>query len=114
MDIPLGYHNVFPPRLLRPVSEPLKGQVVTDSRPVGLRVDGDVEYGANEIRDQKKGRGGFELYLVKWIGYDKPTWEPWDFVKDLIALDHWEAKKRDGFVPLGDRTGARRRRRRVM
>jgi transposase InsO family protein len=114
LDVPAGRHNVFPTRLLRPVSKPLEGQVVTESQPIGLRVEGEVEYGVDEIRDQKKGRGGSDLYLVKWTGYQKPTWEPWDFVKDLIALEQWEARKRDGYVPLGGRTGVKRRRRGIM
>ena len=63
--MPAGRHNVFPTRLLRPVSKPLEGQVVTESQPVGLRVNREVEYGVDEIRDQKKGRGGSDLYLVK-------------------------------------------------
>jgi hypothetical protein len=114
LDVPPGRYDVFPTRLLRPVNKPLDGQIVTEPHPVGLRVDGEVEYGVDEIRDQKRGRGGSDLYLVKWSGYKKPTWEPWDFVKDLIALEHWEARKRDGHVPLGGRMGVRRKRRGLM
>jgi hypothetical protein len=33
-------------------------------------------------------------------------------VEDLVALDLWEAKKKDGHVLLGGRTAARQRRRR--
>jgi hypothetical protein len=50
-------------------------------------VEGGVKYGVEEILDQKLGRGGSDLYLVRWEGYKRPTWEPFDFVKDLIALD---------------------------
>ena len=47
--------------------------------------------------------------MVKWTGYKTPTWEPRNFVKDLVVLDTWEAKKRNGYKPLGGRTGIRRR-----
>lgn len=112
LDVPPGIHNVFPTRLLKPVKEPLEGQIVSEPHPVGLQVEveGEVEYGVDEIRDQKRGRGGSDLYLVKWSGYKKPTWEPWDFVKDLIALQEWEDKKENGLQPLGGRTGIKKRR----
>ena len=92
----------------------MQGQVVTEPQPDGLRVDNEVEYGVDEILDQKRGGGGSDLYLVKWTGYKTPTWEPWDFVRDIAALDQWEARKRNGYVPLGGRKGIRRRRRGVM
>ena len=50
-------------------------------------MDREVEYKVEEILDQKKGQGGSEKYLVRWKGYKKLTWEPYDFVKDLVALD---------------------------
>jgi hypothetical protein len=114
LDVPSGRHDVFPTRLLRPVHAPLEGQVVTEPHPVGLLVNDEAEYGVDEIRDQKRDRGGADLYLVKWTGYKKPTWEPWDFVKDLIALDQWEDRKRNGHEPLGGRIGVKRRRGGIM
>ena len=87
LDVPPGRHNVFPTRLLRPVNKPLDGQIVKEPQPVGLRVGKEVEYGVDEILDQKKGRGRSDLYLVKWTGYKTPTWEPKNFVKDLVVLD---------------------------
>ena len=65
----------------------MDGQIVKEPQPVGLRVGEEVEYGVDEILDQKKGRGGSDLYLVKWTGYKTPTWEPKNFVKDLVVLD---------------------------
>ena len=29
-------------------------------------------------------------YLVKWTGYDDPTWEPHDYLKDTLALEQFE------------------------
>ena len=104
LDVPPGIHDVFPTRLLRPArNDPLPRQVVREPQPPGIVVDREIEYEVEEILDQKKGRGGSEKYLVKWVGYERPTWEPYDFVKDLVALDQWEQRKRTGHVPLGGR-----------
>jgi hypothetical protein len=56
---------MFLTRLLRPVQKPLEGQVLTEPQLVGLRVGGETEYRVEEIRDEKKGRGGTTRYLVK-------------------------------------------------
>jgi hypothetical protein len=93
LDTPPGIYNVFPTRLLRPANTtPLPGQVVKEPQPLGIVVDDKVEYDVEEILGQKQGRGGSVKYLVKWVGYQRPTWEPYDFVKDLAALDAWEEK----------------------
>jgi len=35
-------------------------------------------------------RGGpKKKYLVKWLGYAKPTWEPASALEDTVALDKW-------------------------
>ena len=46
-----------------------------------------------QILKEKKGRGGARKYLVKWVGYQKPTQEPYNFVKDLAALLIQEANR---------------------
>jgi transposase InsO family protein len=102
LNTPPGIHNVFHTKLLRPVtSEPLPGQVVHETQPPGLEVNNQVEYDVEEIVNQKKSRGGADKYLVKWVGYKKPTWEPWDFVQDLTAMDNWNNRIREGYVPEG-------------
>jgi hypothetical protein len=30
---------------------------------------------------------------VKWESYAKPTWEPWDFVKNTIGMTDFESVK---------------------
>lgn len=112
LNVPPGVHDVFPTRLLRPVrSNPLPGQRLHEPQPVGIVLNKEVKYEVDEILDEKKGRGGVQKYLVRWIGYKKPTWEPHDFVKDLLALDRWEEKKRNGHVSQGGLVRERRRRR---
>lgn len=92
LDTPPGIHNVFPTRRLRPVAtDPLPGQVQHEPQPPSIIIGADPEYEVERILDEKKGRGGAKRYLVKWVGYQKPTWEPYSFVKDLAALSVWEA-----------------------
>lgn len=96
LNTPPGIHDVFHTRLLRPASsDPLSGQVISEPQPLALSVDGEAEYEVEAILDQKTGRGGKQKYLVKWKGYLEPTWEPYSFVKDLSALDTWEANQEE-------------------
>jgi hypothetical protein len=93
LNTPPGIHNVFHTRLLRPAStDPLPDQNVTEAQPLGQLVDDVLEYEVEAILGQKKARGNKQQYLVKWKGYTRPTWEPYSFVKDLAALDTWEAR----------------------
>jgi hypothetical protein len=69
-------HNVFYSWLLRPVKEKtLLGQVVTDTHSLTQMIDRDLEYTVDKILN-KKGKGSRARCLVKWTGYQEPTWEP--------------------------------------
>lgn len=106
LDIPPGAHNVFHSRLLRPAnSSPLPGQIVDDSQPSSIVVKGTEEYEVDKILDQKKapGKGRRLKYLVKWIGYAKPTWEPESFLKNTSALEAWKC------IPKAEKIKAKRR-----
>jgi hypothetical protein len=97
LDTPRGIHNVFHSRLLRPAnSSPLPGQVVEESHPPAMLVDGTEMYEVERILAQKRARGGGNLqqYLVKWKGYARPTWEPHSSMENTVALIDW--KKRVG------------------
>ena len=48
-------------------------------------VDGDLEYTVDEILD-KKGKGSRARCLVKWTGYQEPTWEPKTALQKTVAL----------------------------
>jgi hypothetical protein len=59
-------------------------------------VKDEAEYLVEEILDERRkrwGRGYRHQYLIKWIGYAKPTWEPAQEFEKTTALDTWEAKK---------------------
>ena len=77
-------HPVFHTSLLLPAAnDPHQGQFQEPPPPV--IVDNEEEYEVSTILDSKKvGRG--VRYLVKWTGYDTPTWEPYDHVKHLEGM----------------------------
>ena len=111
LDTPPGIHNVFHTRLLRPVkSNPLPGQRISDPQPPAILVDDEEEYEIEKILDQKAARGrNAQQYLIKWKGYDHPTWEPQAVLTDSIALDVWEEGIRSGTIVLQPRRRPRRR-----
>ena len=107
LDTPPPIYNVFHSKLLRPASSnPLLGQVTSEPQDSGIDIDGQIEYEVEKILDEKQGRGRLKWYLVKWVGYSAPTWEPFSFVQDLQALDIWESRKGGAPInPSTNRTG---------
>ncbi len=57
--------------------------------------DAAPEYVVERILLSRTGEGG-EEFLVKWLGYDDPTWEPLDNVKDSEALTRFTGIDDDG------------------
>lgn len=113
LDTPPGIHNVFHSRLLRLAkSSPLPGQVVEDTHPPAMLVDGTQMYDVECILDEKRnrGRGNKLRYLVKWVGYRRPTWEPESSMENTIALTDWKTRLREGLTPAGGRNKRTRRR----
>jgi hypothetical protein len=96
LNMPTGVHPVFHVDLIRPAAtDPLPSQIVDDSQPPPLVVDGELEYQVEEILDhrvRRVGRGSRTEVLVKWAGYAETTWEPLDSVKDCEALDEYEGR----------------------
>jgi transposase InsO family protein len=97
LDTPPGVHNVFHVSLLRPAaSNPFPSQSNGDYQPPPVLIDGEAEYVVEEIlqeREKRVGRGRRTEYLVKWVGYERPTWEPAANLADTAALDAWEARQ---------------------
>ena len=93
-------HPVFNVAALRHFNEDvsLRGRPAQPPDPV-LDLDGHERYLVEEILSERKFRGR-QQFLVKWIGYDVPTWEPEVNVLDesgrpIVALRRFlEAKGR--------------------
>lgn len=85
---------VFHTSLLRPAPAPdlaIPGQ--TSEPPPPIMVEGEPEYYVDRIEDSRynRQRRRFE-YLVRWTGYDTPTWEPLESVIDNAALDAYHTR----------------------
>lgn len=97
LDTPPGIHPVFHVSLLRPAaSDPFPSQEQTDWQPPAMLVDGNEEFRVEEILDERFrrwGRGHRHEYLVKWSGYQTPTWEPARNFEGTVALDAWLAHR---------------------
>ena len=55
------------------------------------------EYVVERILLSRNGEGG-EEFLVKWLGYDEPTWQPLEDVKDTQALTRFTGIEDDGTI----------------
>lgn len=58
----------------------------------GLMFQGHRAYYVDEILAERKNRSLME-YLVKWVGYETPTWIPEENIND-VALETYRKKKR--------------------
>ena len=85
-------HLVFNINKLRLVAiDLLPSQLLDNTKLEPIKVDREEEYLVKEILEARKKRKTKE-YLVKWLGYQEPTWEPQEIVEDTEALDIWENK----------------------
>lgn len=121
LDMPGGVHPVFHVDLIRPAaSDPFPSQIVDDSQPPPMRVDGALEYQVEEIlaaRTRKIGRGKRREALVKWVGYAETSWENVEVLQNCTALDAFERQfgdilTNDGPLHLYQQPPLRSRRRR--
>lgn len=90
LDLPVslsGIDNNFHVSLLSPAHSGFHSQHQARPPPVELGVDDDGDsYEVEEILDSRYHRGNRQ-YLVKWTGYNDPTWQPegdLDNCKDLL------------------------------
>lgn len=107
LNVPTGIHPVFHVELVRPAaSDPLPSQVVDDSEPPPVIVDGEREFEVEailDVRRRRRGRRSRMEALVKWTGYPEPSWEPLNEIQDVSALDDYE--RMHGPVHYNDRLG---------
>jgi hypothetical protein len=107
LSVPSGIHPIFHVELIRPAaSDPFPSQIVDDSQPPPMQVDGEDEWLVEEIlaaRSRRIGRGSRREVLVKWAGYAECSWEPVDLVRDCEALEVFEQRYGDVMVSNGPR-----------
>ena len=101
LDVPTGVHNVFHTTLLRPASNnPFPSQRNDDYQPPAEIIEGEPEYQVERILDEQRkrvGRGYRHEYLVKWVGHERPTWNPAVYMEDTEALEAWiSLQQREG------------------
>ena len=68
-------HPVFNEILLKPAYKPVFEVQRTSPPPPPVIVENEEEYKVNEIIDSKLHHGKLQ-YLIKWTGYNEPTWQP--------------------------------------
>jgi len=93
LDLPptIRIHPVFHVSLLLPTAtDPYTGQYQDPPPPV--IVNDHEEYEVEAILASKRVRNR-NKYLVKWTGYDQPTWEPHEYVKHLQAFKDYQKEK---------------------
>jgi transposase InsO family protein/predicted aspartyl protease len=104
LDIPGKSHNVFHVDLLRPAaSDPFPSQQQSDYQPPPVLEDRDELYFVDEILQERikrlPGRNRSQRqYLVKWTGYQTPTWEPEENLEHLDTFKDYKRAKRGGVV----------------
>ena len=79
------FHRVQHVSLLDPAdSDPLPGQ--RNPPPPPVIVNNEEEWHVEEVLDSRIRRKRLQ-YLVKWVGYDEPDWQPAEAVNELAAVD---------------------------
>ena len=92
-------HNIFHACLLEPAaSDPFPGQIIPPAPPVD--VDGEEEWDVTDVLDSRMFRQQLQ-YLIKWTGYNNPTWEPAESVNGLHAINlfHQRYTNKPGPLP---------------
>ena len=97
LDTPAGIHPVFHVDKLQPASiDSFPSQRNDDYQPPAVLVEGEEEWLIErllEYRTIRWGKGYRRQYLVKWLGYQHPTWTDAHLLQDTTALDDFECQK---------------------
>lgn len=70
-------HDTFHTNLLRPApQDPLPGQFNPPPPPITIDAQGEALYAVEKILKSKRTRQEGFQYLIKWRGYNEPSWQP--------------------------------------
>ncbi len=99
LDTPTSIYHEFYSDLLHLVSfDPLDSKSVDDAHPIPVVVE---EWEIEKIQAERKGDRG-KQYLVKRVGYGRPSWEPSSTMAETAALDAYETcRKESGGKVMG-------------
>ena len=87
----MRYHPVYHVSLLDPAaSDPLVGQ--KQPPPPPMIVEENPEWEVEEILDSRLVRKTLK-YVVRWVGYDKITWEPAELLRNSLTLVRYLHRK---------------------
>jgi hypothetical protein len=83
----MKWHNIHHQSLLEPAANDLYPGQRPDA-PLPVDIDGKDEYLIEAILDSRIHSCKLQ-YLVKWIGYDMPGWEPAECHSESEAVDRF-------------------------
>jgi hypothetical protein len=96
----MKYHNVLHVSLLEPTTnDTYPGQNMEPLPQV--EIDGQDEYFIKAILDSQIHRQKLQ-YLIKWVSYDLPDWEPSEFHSKSKAMDTFHETYYDKLGPLSN------------
>jgi hypothetical protein len=96
-------HPVFHISLLELApSEPLPGQIQTPPPPV--IIEEIEEYAVEEVLDSRIYRKEPQ-YLIRWVGYPHPSWEPAKYHRETSAISAYHEKHPTKLGPWFDEDG---------
>jgi hypothetical protein len=94
-------YNVFHVSQLEPTANnAYPGQNTEPLPPV--KIDGEDEYFVEAVLDSRIHRRKLQ-YLIKWVSYDLPDWEPDKLHSEREAIDTFHEKYPDKLGPLSTR-----------
>jgi hypothetical protein len=94
-------HNVFHVSLLEPAADDAYPGQNTEPPPT-VEINGEDEYFIEAVLDSRIHRRKLQ-YLIKWVGYDLPDWEPAELHSESKAVDTFYEKYPDKPGPLSNR-----------
>jgi hypothetical protein len=94
-------HNVFHVSLSEPATDNTYPRQNTEPPPP-VEIDSEDEYFIEAVLDSRIHRRKLQ-YLIKWVSYDLPDWEPTELHSESEAVDTFHEKYPDKPGPLSNR-----------